>query len=95
MSFVDCLKKLLRDLFYSEEENPAMGEWSEDRIVEEAKKEWQTAMKIFEETTDPELIEYAVYNLQAAEKKFQYHINRVRSGKLCANTTASARSFSA
>ncbi|MGE5415762.1 MAG: DUF2508 family protein [Acidobacteriota bacterium] len=95
MSFVDCLKKLFRDLIFSEEEKSVTGEWSEDRIVEDAKKEWQTAMKIFEETTDPELIEYAVYNLQAAEKKFQYHINRMRTGKLCSDTPASARSFSA
>ena len=43
----------------------------EERI-EEAKEEWQEARNYFDLVSDPELVDYAIYLLGAAERKYQY-----------------------
>ena len=40
--------------------------------IEEAKTEWQEARKYFDLVSDPELVDYAIYLLEAAERKYQY-----------------------
>lgn len=41
-------------------------------MVNKAKEEWQDAKKYFGEVTEPELIDHAIYRVEAAEKKFVY-----------------------
>lgn len=48
--------------------------------VENARKEWQDARNIFENVTNPDLIDYAIYNVDAAEKKYTYLIKQVKMG---------------
>lgn len=43
-------------------------------IIEEAKKEWQVALRYFEEVTEPALIDFAIYNMEAAEKRLVHLI---------------------
>lgn len=40
--------------------------------VRAAKKEWETAELYFNEVTDPDLVEYAVFILEAAKRKYLY-----------------------
>lgn len=53
--------------------------WSSDEILEQAQKDWLFAYKIFDEVTDPELMEYAIYNLKATEKRYMFILNKYRS----------------
>lgn len=50
------------------------------RYLENAKKEMNDAMNIFENVTDPELIDFAIYKIDAAEKKYGYYIKKIKSG---------------
>jgi len=47
--------------------------------VECARKEWEYAKNIFENVSDPDLIDYAIYNVEAAEKKYTYLIKQIKS----------------
>lgn len=49
--------------------------------LERARQEWQTALQVFNEISDPELIDYAVFNLKAAEKKYGYYLKNARRGQ--------------
>ncbi|MGI9953498.1 DUF2508 family protein [Moorellaceae bacterium AZ2] len=40
--------------------------------LKEAQKEWIEAQKLFAEVTEPDLVDEAIYRLQAAERKFMY-----------------------
>lgn len=44
-----------------------------------ARKEWEYAKNIFENVSDPDLIDYAIYNVKAAEKKYTYLIKQIKS----------------
>ena len=52
------------------------GEERESRLlleaVKAAKREWETAELYFNEVTDPDLVEYAVFILEAAKRKYLY-----------------------
>lgn len=47
--------------------------------IEDAKKEWEDARNLFNEIKDPDLIDYAVYAIQAAEKKYIYLYKQAKS----------------
>lgn len=51
---------------------------SEERLIKEAHKDWLVARRLFDVVDDPDLVEYAVYSLQAAEKKYAYLLKRAR-----------------
>ena len=46
--------------------------------VEQARLEWQLARRFFESVTDPDLIDYAIYNLQASERRYAYLLKLAR-----------------
>lgn len=46
--------------------------------VEQAQREWQLAHRFFESATDPDLIDYAIYNLQATERRYTYLLKLAR-----------------
>lgn len=79
MRLLRAFIRLMRHLLYGNERKDEMQEWNDQRIVDEALREWEWATNLFQEVTDPELVDYAVYNLRAAEKKYVYHLNRLRS----------------
>ncbi|MDI9419007.1 MAG: YaaL family protein [Firmicutes bacterium] len=47
--------------------------------VEEAKDAWLAARSYFDSLTDPELIDYAIYSLEAAERKYMYLLKKYKS----------------
>lgn len=56
---------------------PAETPWPE-QVIEEARREWLRAGSYFENVTDPDLIDHAIYSVRAAEKKYMYLLKRAR-----------------
>lgn len=47
--------------------------------LENAKKEWEEAKNIFENVSEPDLVDFAIYNIEAAEKKYVYLLRKIKS----------------
>lgn len=47
--------------------------------VEQAKVEWMCARAYFDQVTDPELVDYAIYQVKAAERRYMYLLGQARS----------------
>ncbi|NMA92161.1 MAG: DUF2508 family protein [Firmicutes bacterium] len=47
-------------------------------MVKEAWQEWQDAQQRFNQVSDPGAVDYAVYSLQAAERRYIYLLGKVR-----------------
>lgn len=48
--------------------------------IKNAKKEWEDAKNIFENVSEPDLVDYAIYNVDAAEKKYIYLLRQIKNG---------------
>lgn len=48
-------------------------------VVEEARVEWSAARRYFEIVSDPDLVDQAIFTLQAAEKKYTYLLKLVKT----------------
>jgi len=72
LRWLGYFKKFL--LSYLKKEDKGKTDNSLVEIIDRAKEEWLDAGRIFEEVTDPMLIDYAVYQLKASEKKYMYLI---------------------
>lgn len=46
--------------------------------VQKAKQEWERAMRQFEDALGKDEIDYAIYVLEAAERKYQIHLKRAK-----------------
>jgi len=42
------------------------------RIIEQARRDWQDAIRRFEQATDPDLIDSAIFAIESAEKRYIY-----------------------
>jgi len=49
--------------------------------VHQALKAYQNAQNYFEHVTDPDLIDYAVYDMEAARKRYIYLLKMVQQGE--------------
>lgn len=47
--------------------------------VEEAKQEWLNARIYFDNVVDPDLIDLAIYTMDAAERKYMYLLKQAKS----------------
>lgn len=47
--------------------------------VEAARREWVSAKSYFDFVTEPDLIDVAIYNIQAAERKYIYLLKEARN----------------
>jgi hypothetical protein len=74
----DNLCQVLKGLLVFDNEDALVGFWPDEVVLEHAKRDWLTAQKIFEEASHPELIDYAIYNLKAAEKRYMYLLKQLR-----------------
>lgn len=41
-------------------------------------QQWQSAKSMFEQATDPDMIEFAIYNIEARKKQFNYMLKYAR-----------------
>lgn len=49
--------------------------------LEKAKKEWDEAKNIFENVSEPDLVDFAIYNIVAAEQKYVYLLKQIKIEK--------------
>lgn len=49
-----------------------------DQVVDDARKAWLQARHHFDNVTDPDLIDHAIYDIVAAERKYMYLLRLVR-----------------
>ncbi len=47
-------------------------------LVTEAKNEWLEAQNYFENVSEPDLVDYAIYRLEAAKIRYMYLIKQAR-----------------
>jgi KaiC/GvpD/RAD55 family RecA-like ATPase len=50
--------------------------------IEEAKREWLHARSFFDAVTDPDLIDYAIYSMQAAERRYVYMLKLLKEQQI-------------
>lgn len=46
--------------------------------LEQARQDWLAANRLFDYATEPELVDYAIYSLQAAERQYVYLWKKAR-----------------
>lgn len=55
---------------------------SEDRelvqCVQNAMEEWCQAEKLFENISEPELVDYAIYKIEASKKRYMYLLKKAK-----------------
>lgn len=56
----------------------AVSEYTGDAL--KALDEWHAAENFFNSIDDPDLVEYALYELEAARRKYEYLMRKLRSG---------------
>lgn len=49
------------------------------KALQEAKESWQTARSYFDHATDPDLIDHAIYSIEAAERKYMYLLKQAKT----------------
>lgn len=47
-------------------------------LVQAARVEWQTAQNFFEHVSEPELVDLAIYKLEAARRRYMYLLKQAR-----------------
>lgn len=66
--------------FPGDEHVPDRGRMDYFRAVEQARKEWQDAKKRFDQISDPDLIDHAIYAVEATERRYMYLLIKAREG---------------
>lgn len=64
-----------------EKRDRMLKELEEEQIysdIQKAKAEWERAVRQFEEAHGEDEIDYAIYVLEAAERKYQIHLKRAK-----------------
>lgn len=56
----------------------AVSEYTEDAL--RALDDWHAAESYFNSISDPDLVEYALYELEAAKRKYEYLMRKIRCG---------------
>ncbi|MDX9873054.1 MAG: YaaL family protein [Clostridia bacterium] len=51
-------------------------------LVELARRDWEHARKIFEESRDPDMVDHAIFAMEAAERKYMYLLKKAREEKI-------------
>lgn len=77
MGFASRLWARTRDYIFMKD-SPDHPELSQERLLHSAQQELESAYNVFSRAEDPEMIEFAVYNLKAAEKRYDYLLKQAR-----------------
>ncbi|MGB4503977.1 MAG: DUF2508 family protein [Syntrophaceticus sp.] len=63
--------------------NKDKNKYNDDYLaLTEAHREWLAARDFFEQATDPDLIDYAILSLKAAEKRYVYLWKKMREKEI-------------
>lgn len=55
------------------------------RLIKQAHKEWQAALNNFNYCYEDDMIDFSIYNIEAAEKKYVCLLKRARQEKITAD----------
>lgn len=47
-------------------------------LVEQARQDWRSARERFDQISDPDLIDHAIFDLEAAERRYVYLLKKAR-----------------
>lgn len=64
--------------FFGEEETFSLVE-----AIGRAKQDWEAAKMLFREVTEPELVDFAIFQMEAAERRFIHLLRRAREEGVC------------
>ncbi len=78
MNFLERIFINLRLNFDQNEDKYIIG-LSNSRLIDQAKQDWIDAENIFNEAIDERLVDYAIYEMEAAERKFMHLINQEKN----------------
>lgn len=56
------------------EKRPEMG-------IRDALNVWHAAQNFFENVSDPDLVDFAIYDMEAARRRYMYMLKRMRVGE--------------
>ena len=65
----------------TEEEEDLASDYDEQQFIESiirARNDWMAAQNFFENVTDPDLIDYAIYDIEAAKRKYMYLLKQAK-----------------
>lgn len=51
-------------------------------LIELARQDWEHARKVFEEVQDPDMVDHAIFAMEAAERKYMYLLKKAREENL-------------
>ncbi|WP_366923420.1 YaaL family protein [Metallumcola ferriviriculae] len=56
--------------------NPPQGQITKEQILDQAKREWEAAQNIFNEATEKDLVDYAIFEMQATERRYMHLLKK-------------------
>jgi len=65
-----------------DKEQSTLAEMSLVQLVERAHQEWEHTKMLFNEAEDPELVDHAIYAMDAAERKYIYLLKKAQREKV-------------
>lgn len=78
-------KNIFLDYFSNLKSIVTMGEEKKENEVfetlKDAHREWEKAQLYFQSVTEPDLIDHAIYNMEAAKTKYYYLLKNARRAK--------------
>lgn len=79
LSISALLSDIAGRIFASDDDLPAEApKISMVQAVDMARREWATAVQYFESVSDPDLVDHAIYVMEAARKKYVYLLKKAR-----------------
>jgi hypothetical protein len=69
------------DLLILKENEKMPDSLTDEELLRQAHCELQQASNLFSRVEDPDMIEYAIYNLKAAEKRYGFYLKRQKEKK--------------
>ena len=78
-TYLGKLTGKMSELLHAVSENPADQEDQElIRCIRHAMEEWNQAQKLFDCVSEPELIDYAIYKIEASKKRYMYLLKKAK-----------------
>lgn len=74
-------EKMSKSLTFSERKEIEIDKYSTIALLREAHRDLEAAHKLMDQVVEQDMIEYAVYNLKAAEKRCDYLIKAIKEEK--------------
>ena len=66
-------------LNFGQDEDKYIISLSNNRLIDQARQDWEDAENVFNEAVDERLIDYAIHEMEAAERKFMHLINQEKN----------------